>query len=85
MEIKGICKDAELTTPTLEAATKKIDAACDVCDRNSPPKTGKKGSLKYINEDFNEEVQMDFTFHNIQNEMAILLLMTDTGTGVYGM
>lgn len=81
MEIIRICKDAGIITLTLEAANKNIGAARDVSARNRRPKPSKKVSLKHIKEEFNKEVQIDFTFHGIQNEKQIVLVMTETGTG----
>lgn len=81
MEIIRICKDAGILNLTLEAAIGKIDAVCEVCARNGRPKPSKKVSMKHINEEFIEEVQICFTFHDIQQEKQILLVMTDKGTG----
>lgn len=80
-DVKAICKQAGILTDELEKAIDKVDKACEVCVRNGRPIPSKKISLTHINEAFNQEIQIDFTWCEIRGKKCIILVITDAGTG----
>lgn len=64
----------------LEDAIDDIDAACEVCARHGKPLPSKKISLTHVNEAFNEEVQIDFTYIEMNGTKYTLIVITGTGT-----
>lgn len=80
-EIKAISLDGGVLDESLEAAIEKVVTACEICTSSGRPTSSKKVSLTHVNEAFNEELQVDFTFCDIRGSKLILLHQTDSGTG----
>lgn len=80
-ETLSLCKDAEILTPALESAIKEVCGACEVCAKNGRPKSSRKVSLTHVNQEFNQEIQVDFLFVYISGKKYCILIITDTGTG----
>lgn len=79
--MKSICTHAGILNEKFISAIDKVDAACEICARHGRPLSSTKISLTHVNEAFNEEIQIDFTFCDIQGEKHKLMVITDTGTG----
>ena len=79
-DVKSLCKHAGIMTKELESAIDKVHSACEVCAKNGQPRNSKKVSLNHVNEAFNQEIQMDFTFCDIRGIKQSLIVVTDTGT-----
>lgn len=65
----------------LNEAIDKVYDACEVCVKSGRPTPSKKVSLTHVNEAFNQDIQLDFTYCNIRRTKETLLVMTDAGTG----
>ena len=59
----------------------RVCHSCGLCAESGFPKSSKKVSLTHVNEAFNQEVQLDFTFCNIRDTKYTVLHLVDTGTG----
>ena len=90
-QLKEVCKAAGILTDDLASAIDTVDASCNICIQHGRPLPSKKVSLTHVNEAFNEEIQIDFTYavvyrrsannpNTYDREKHILLVMTDTGT-----
>ena len=90
-QLKDICDRVGILTNELASAIDTVDSSCNICAQHGRPLPSKKISLTHVNEAFNEEVQLDFTYAVIYRKQAgnsneyhrekhILLVMTDTGT-----
>lgn len=80
-QVKNLCRHAGILSEDLEDAIDAIDAACEVCARHGRPLPLKKISLTPVNEAFNEEIKIDFTYIEINGTTHTLIVITDTGTG----
>lgn len=76
-----ICKDAGWNNPELEEAIRLVSDNCPSCALTGPPTPTKKISLKHVNENFNNEIQIDFTYFDIRGQTCPALHVADTGTG----
>lgn len=76
-----ICEEAGWITPELENAIKMVSDNCPSCVMTGLPAPTKKISLSHINEDFNNEIQADYTYLNIRGQVYPALHVADTGTG----
>lgn len=79
-EIRRLCKDANMMTDELEQAIVKVFTACEICTKNGRPKPSRKVSLTHVNEEFNQELQMDFFYSEIKGKRRTVMNITDTGT-----
>lgn len=80
-DVKSVCAHAGIMTKELESAIDKVENACEVCVKNGRPRNSKKVSLNNVNEAFNQEIQMEFTFCDIRGMKQTLIVVIDTGTG----
>lgn len=76
-----ICRDAGWLSPELVRAIKEVSRACPSCAISGPPGPSKKISINHVNEHFNEEVQADYTYLNIDGKTYTALHVADVGTG----
>lgn len=61
-ELQAICKDADILTETLEDTMAKVAKAFEISARTGRPISSKNLSVTHVNERFNQEIQIDFTF-----------------------
>lgn len=81
LQISKICEEAGWLTPELADAIKTVSENCPSCTISGPPAPSKKISLNHDNEDYNVEIQPDFTYLNIRGHVYPALHIIDTGTG----
>lgn len=79
--MKTIYAHAGILTKSLEEAIDKVDEACEVCVRNGRPIPSKKVSLSHVNEAFNQEIQIAFTYCVVRSRKRMIMVITDAGTG----
>lgn len=75
-----ICKQAGWLNDEVEKAIEKVSRECETCARSGRPPPSKKLSLTHVNQDFNDEVQGDFTFVDIRGRKYTVIHYTCTGT-----
>lgn len=76
-----LCKDAGWLNPELEKAIITVTENCASCAMTGPPSPSKKISISHVNEQFNSEIQADFTYFRIRGEIYPALHVVDVGTG----
>ena len=90
-QLKELCSTAGILTNDLASAIDTAGSSCRICIEHGRPLPAKKISLTHVNETFNEEIQVDFTYAVVhrkspsnpfeyRRERYILIVMTDTGT-----
>lgn len=82
-EMKQFLQDAGQLTAERSRICQKIQDECDVCASSGRPAIRNKISMTHINQQFNEEVQVDFTVAYIAGEKYEIFNIIDLGTG-YG-
>ena len=80
-EMRDLCKDGGILNDELDNAIERVVSACDICTKNGRPKPTTKVSLSHVNEDFNEELQINFAYATVKESRLIFMVMTDVGTG----
>ena len=80
-DIKSLCKDAGILNPRLSQAIDLVDDSCGICVQNGRPLPSRKISLTHVNQAFNQEVQVDFTYEHVRGTLRTILVITDCGTG----
>lgn len=68
------------TNPKFNSMLDRVSDECTVCVGSSRPQPSAKLSLTHVNEEFNNEVQVDFVFIQIKDTKYTCLYLVDTGT-----
>lgn len=84
-EMKRLCLDAKIDDGKLEEIIGRVVDACEICAKNGRPKSSRKISLTHVNQGFNQEIQIDFFFFEIQATKRTIMHITDTGTTYSGL
>lgn len=79
-ELIHICKTANWLTPDPKTSIRKVTAACQICAESGLPVPSKKISITHMNEAFNQNVQVDFTFCTVRGTQYTVPHMICTGT-----
>lgn len=80
-ELVKICQRAGHVSAELKEEIRKITSECPICARSGHPVPSKKVSVTHVNQAFNVELQVDFTFLQVRGTKYTLMHMVDTGTG----
>lgn len=79
-QMKRICHEAGWLTPELTDAIITVANECPSCAMSGTPAPSKKLSINHINQDFNEEVQVDFTYLSLGGKTHTAIHVVDVGT-----
>ena len=82
-DMRRLLKLSNQYNPQIEAAIKKVVGECKTCVRSGTPLPSRKVSIKHVNEDFNQTVNVDFFYfkHGIPDVTYVFLHARCTGTG----
>lgn len=75
-----VCTQSGWLTPELEKAIKKVSSDGIICAKSGPALPTKKASIRHVNQEFGDEVQMDNGYFDVRGAKHIVLSMVDVGT-----
>lgn len=79
-DMKAILSDAGRLDEGAKRACEEVFKACPICATTGRPAQHRKVSLTHVNEEFNQELQADFTIAYIRGAKYEVLNFNDTGT-----
>lgn len=80
-EAKRILKLAGYRDGNISKAVDDVSASCPLCVASGYPVPSRKASLSHVDQQFNQELQADFTWVEIINTKYVVLHAVDAGTG----
>lgn len=80
-ELIQLCRRPGHISKSVEEEIRAISDNCLICAKSGPPKPMRKISINHVNQAFNVEIQIDFTFVGIRGTQYNCLHMVDCGTG----
>lgn len=79
-ETKRFMREGGKLTEEVEREIIEVYRACELCCRSGQPAASRKISMTHVNQEFNEELQMNFTYVDIRDSKHVVLHIVDAGT-----
>lgn len=79
-ETRRFMKSGGRLTGDVEKEIEEVHHACEICAQSGQPEPSRKISMTHVNEGFNEELQIDYTYVDIRDRKHVVLHIVDAGT-----
>lgn len=79
-ETRRFMKEGGIMSEDVWKEIERVCSACEICAKSGLPAATHKISLTHVNQHFNAEVQIDFTYIHIRGNKHVVLHIVDAGT-----